>query len=66
MAQEEVTKQLLGVKRSGHLVCPESEVDHYLKETYSDECKEQDLGPCQALSRNLMGRSPAERRSREW
>ncbi|KAL4001244.1 hypothetical protein ACER0C_006543 [Sarotherodon galilaeus] len=35
--------------RSGHLVCPKSEVDHYLKETYSDECREQDLGLCQAL-----------------
>lgn len=44
-----VTKQLLGEKRSGHLVCPKSEVNHYLKETYSDECRKQDLGPCQAL-----------------
>ncbi|KAL3972927.1 tetraspanin-7 [Sarotherodon galilaeus] len=43
------TKQLLGEKHSGYLVCSKAEVDHYLKETYSDESREQDLGPCQAL-----------------
>lgn len=43
------TKQLLGEKCSGYLVCSKAEVDHYLKETYSNESREQDLGPCHAL-----------------
>ncbi|XP_028292553.1 uncharacterized protein LOC114455485 [Gouania willdenowi] len=43
------TKQLLGQKRSGQLTCSKAEVDHYLKETYSDSCREQDLGPCRSL-----------------
>lgn len=41
--------QLLREKRSGQLTCSKTEVDHYLKEAYSDECIEQDIGPCRAL-----------------
>ncbi|XP_061747756.1 uncharacterized protein LOC133545995, partial [Nerophis ophidion] len=45
----EVTKQLLGQKRSGRLACSKAEVDHHLKQIYSDGCREQDLGPCRSL-----------------
>ncbi|XP_061733213.1 uncharacterized protein LOC133536595 [Nerophis ophidion] len=44
-----VTKQLLGQKRSGRLACSKAEVDHHLKQIYSDGCREQDLGPCRSL-----------------
>ncbi|XP_061878077.1 uncharacterized protein LOC133630482 [Entelurus aequoreus] len=44
-----VTKQLLGQKRSVKLACSKAEVDHHLKQTYSDGCREQDLGPCRSL-----------------
>lgn len=40
------TKQLLGQKRSGQLTCSKAEVDHHLKQSYSDEYREQGLGPC--------------------
>ncbi|XP_056097411.1 uncharacterized protein LOC130076370 [Rhinichthys klamathensis goyatoka] len=43
------TKQLLGQKRSGQLTCSKAEVDHHLKQSYSDEYREQDLGPCRFL-----------------
>ncbi|XP_026126685.1 uncharacterized protein LOC113108082 [Carassius auratus] len=43
------TKQLLGQKRSGQLTCSKAEVDHHLKQSYIDEYREQDLGPCRFL-----------------
>lgn len=43
------TKELLGQKRSGQLVCTKEEIDHHLKETYSDPAREQELGECSTL-----------------
>lgn len=37
------TKQLLGDKRSGCLMCPTEEVDCFLHETLSDPMREQEL-----------------------
>lgn len=42
-------KQQLGKKCSGQLACSKAEVDHHLKETYSNEHGEQYLDPCKAL-----------------
>lgn len=44
-----VTKQLLGQKRSGKLVCPKEEIDNHLCNTYSDAAWEEDLGPYGSL-----------------
>ncbi|KAJ8333923.1 hypothetical protein SKAU_G00412420 [Synaphobranchus kaupii] len=43
------TKQLLGQKCSGHLECSKEEIDHHLRNTYSDNEREQDLGNYRAL-----------------
>lgn len=60
------TKQLLGEKHSGHLVSSKAEVDHYLKETYSDESREQDLGPCQALINPSAPEQEFDREEPSW
>ncbi|KAJ8011884.1 hypothetical protein DPEC_G00062920 [Dallia pectoralis] len=43
------TKDLLGQKRSGQLACSQEEIEHHLKETYSDPLREQELGECSTL-----------------
>lgn len=43
------TKKLLGQKRSGHLSCPEEEVNLFLSNTYRDRMRERDLGHCDTL-----------------
>lgn len=45
------TKQLLGQKWSGTLVCPVEEINQHLSETYSDSRREGDLAPCRELIR---------------
>ncbi|XP_051969484.1 LOW QUALITY PROTEIN: uncharacterized protein LOC127634119 [Xyrauchen texanus] len=42
------TKELLGQKCSGQLICSQEEIDH-LKETYSNPAREQELGECSTL-----------------
>ncbi|XP_061907749.1 uncharacterized protein LOC133652714 [Entelurus aequoreus] len=42
-------KQLLGQKRSGHLVCSKEEVNNFLKNNLSNPEKEKELGPLSAL-----------------
>lgn len=42
-------KKLLGQKCSGHLCCPEEEINHFIINTYSDSGREQDLGQCDTL-----------------
>ena len=39
------TKQMLGQKRSGRLVCSKEEVDQFLKGSLSDSGRQQELGP---------------------
>ncbi|XP_063050108.1 uncharacterized protein LOC134444859 [Engraulis encrasicolus] len=43
------TKKILGQKRSGHLACTGEEVNTYLNATYSDDAREEELGPCRTL-----------------
>ncbi|KAJ8360173.1 hypothetical protein SKAU_G00166980 [Synaphobranchus kaupii] len=43
------TKQLLGQKCSSHLECSKEEIDHHLRNTYSNNAREQDLGNYRAL-----------------
>lgn len=43
------TKQLLGQKRSGTLVCSEEEINQHLSDTHSDSRREEDLPPCRGL-----------------
>ncbi len=43
------TKQLLGQKWSGTLVCPVEEINQHLSDTYSDNRREEDLAPCREL-----------------
>lgn len=43
------TKELLGQKCSGKLVCSQEEMNQYLSNTYSDPKREQDLGQCDIL-----------------
>lgn len=43
------TRELLGQKRSGKLVCSQEEMNQYLSNTYSDPKREQDLGQCDIL-----------------
>lgn len=43
------TKELLGQKRSGRLVCSQAEIDHHMRQTYSDPAREQELGECSTL-----------------
>ena len=43
------TKQLLGDKRSGHLMCSTEEVNCFLHDTLSDPTREQELEPIKAL-----------------
>jgi len=43
------TKQLLRQKRSGQLTCSKAEVACHLRDTISDESREQDLGHCKSL-----------------
>lgn len=43
------TKQLLGQKRSGMLMCSRENLDEYLRTTYSDPRREVDLGHCDIL-----------------
>nr|XP_061785060.1 uncharacterized protein LOC133576095 [Nerophis lumbriciformis] len=43
------TKQLLGQKRSGTLLCSEEEINQHLSNTYSDSRREEVLPPCRGL-----------------
>ena len=44
-----VTKQLLGQKRSGQFTCSKAEIDRHLRDTFSDEFREKDLGHCKSF-----------------
>lgn len=43
------TKQLLGQKRDGKLLCSKEEIDQHLHSTYSDPRREEELGQCSIL-----------------
>ncbi|KAJ3593243.1 hypothetical protein NHX12_005578 [Muraenolepis orangiensis] len=43
------TKQLLGQKFSRQLTSPKSEINSYLRDTFSDAAREQDLGQSKSL-----------------
>lgn len=43
------TKQLLGQKRDGSLVCSKEEMDLHLQNTYSDPNRQEELGRCDIL-----------------
>jgi hypothetical protein len=43
------TKQLLGQKRDGKLLCSKEEIDQHLHSTYSDPLREEELGQCNIL-----------------
>lgn len=43
------TKELLGQKSSGRLVCSKEEINQHLKQTYSDPEREQELVECAVL-----------------
>jgi len=38
------TKQLLGKKQSDQLICSKAKIDRYLRDTFCDRFREQDLG----------------------
>lgn len=61
-----VTKQLLGQKRSGQLVCTTGEIDAYLHNTYSDAAREEDLGECRDLIKPPMPVTSFNTKAPSW